>query len=81
MDEWSLAVCDGTTVDRRDLVETDSVRQGAVSSHYYARYDARQRWYYLDHQRPDEILIFKHFDSKPGVEAPCKNYQYVLPLS
>lgn len=70
--EWPLAVCDGRTVKPTDLVETDSVRQGGVSTHFYARFDAAQKWYYLEEQRPDEALIFKHFDSDQGVEAPCE---------
>lgn len=72
VDEWPLAVCDGTTVSPEDLIETDSIRQRNVSTHYYARYDPGQRWYFLDRQTPDEALVFKHFDSKPCIEAPCK---------
>ncbi|KAI0813888.1 hypothetical protein GGR55DRAFT_484374 [Xylaria sp. FL0064] len=70
VEEWALAVCDGTTVKPEDLVETDSVRQGSVSTNYYAKYAPEQMWYYLKHQSPDEALIFKHFDSEPGVRAP-----------
>ncbi|KAL2279698.1 hypothetical protein FJTKL_13240 [Diaporthe vaccinii] len=70
VDEWPLAVCDGTTVSPDDLIETDSIRQGSVSTHYYVRHNPGQRWYFLNRQTPEEALIFKHFDSKPGVEAP-----------
>ncbi|KAK5625799.1 hypothetical protein RRF57_001515 [Xylaria bambusicola] len=70
VEEWALAVCDGTTVKPEDLVETDSVRQGSVSTNYYAKYAPDQQWYYLKHQSPDEALIFKHFDSEPGIRAP-----------
>ncbi|KAI0908005.1 hypothetical protein F4823DRAFT_640684 [Ustulina deusta] len=70
VEEWALAVCDGTTVKPEDLVETDSVRQGSVSTNYYAKYAPEQMWYYLRHQSPEEALIFKHFDSKPSVRAP-----------
>ncbi|KAI0964965.1 hypothetical protein F4678DRAFT_468040 [Xylaria arbuscula] len=70
VEEWALAVCDGTTVNSEDLVETDSVRQGSVSTNYYVKYAPEQAWYYLKHQSPEEALIFKHFDSEPGVPAP-----------
>ncbi|KAI0531707.1 hypothetical protein GGR58DRAFT_222379 [Xylaria digitata] len=70
VEEWPLAVCDGATVKPEDLVETDSVRQGSVSTNYYARYTPEQMWYYLKHQTPEEVLIFKHFDSEPGIPAP-----------
>ncbi|KAF2966106.1 hypothetical protein GQX73_g7471 [Xylaria multiplex] len=70
VEEWPLAVCDGATVKPEDLVETDSVRQGSVSTNYYARYAPEQMWYYLKHQTPEEALIFKHFDSEPDITAP-----------
>lgn len=44
--------------------------------HYYVRYDPGQRWYFLDRQTPDEALVFKHFDSKPGIEAPCMDLEF-----
>lgn len=81
VDEWGLAVCDGTTVSPDDLVETDSVRQRSVSTHYYVRYNPGQRWYFLDRQTPEEAMIFKHFDSKPGIEAPCETDSPALLLS
>ncbi|POS75728.1 methyltransferase CmcJ [Diaporthe helianthi] len=43
VEEWPLALCDGTTVGRDDLIETDSIRQGNVSSHYYVRYNPEQK--------------------------------------
>ncbi|KAI2462935.1 hypothetical protein F4781DRAFT_426776 [Annulohypoxylon bovei var. microspora] len=69
VDEWALAVCDGTTVKPNDLVETDSIRQGSISTNYYVKYDEGQKWYFLKEQEPDEALIFKHFDSEPTVQA------------
>ncbi|KAI0153294.1 hypothetical protein GGR57DRAFT_513129 [Xylariaceae sp. FL1272] len=69
VEQWPLAVCDGRTVKFEDLVETDSIQQGSNSSVYYAKYAAGQKWYYLDRQTPEEALIFKHFDSDPGVSA------------
>ncbi|OTA96831.1 hypothetical protein M434DRAFT_392516 [Hypoxylon sp. CO27-5] len=69
VEEWALAVCDGTTVKSTDLVETDSIRQGSISTNYYVKYDEDQKWYFLKEQTPDEALIFKHFDSEPDVEA------------
>ncbi|KAF2175459.1 hypothetical protein K469DRAFT_647092 [Zopfia rhizophila CBS 207.26] len=70
VDEWPLAVCDGTTVKPNDLVETDSIRQGSISTNYYVKHNEDQKWYFLQKQTPDEALIFKHFDSEPGVKAP-----------
>lgn len=70
VDEWPLAVCDGSTVAADDMVETDSIRQGSVSTNYYVKYSDKQKWYFLQKQTPEEVLIFKHFDSQPGV-TPC----------
>lgn len=71
VEEYALAVCDGTTIEHQDPVETDSIRQGSISTHYYARYNEGQRWYFLHRRSPDEALILKHDDSQPGVKASC----------
>ncbi|PSN60877.1 methyltransferase CmcJ [Corynespora cassiicola Philippines] len=70
VEEWPLAVCDGTTVDPSCMIETDSIRKDNISTNYYATFSTAQKWYYLHNQSPDEALIFKHFDSKPNVRAP-----------
>ncbi|KJZ76462.1 hypothetical protein HIM_04191 [Hirsutella minnesotensis 3608] len=69
VEEWGLAVCDGTTVDPDDLVETDSVRKGSVTANYYVKHNEKQKWYFLPRQEPHEALVFKHFDSDPTVPA------------
>ncbi|XXH05945.1 hypothetical protein Hte_012388 [Hypoxylon texense] len=71
--DWALAMCDGTTVKPGDLVETDSIRQGSISTNYYVKYNKDQKWYFLKNQSPDEALLFKHFDSEPEVKAPSLN--------
>ena len=72
VEDWPLAVCDGTTVDASALVETDIVRIGSLSSNMFAMHRSRNRWYYLHQQKPGEVLIFKQFDTKSEVEARCE---------
>lgn len=72
VEQWSLAVCDGNTIGPSDLVETDSVRRGNVTTLYYARYSPTQKWSFLRQQTPEEALIFKHFDSESDVNASCE---------
>lgn len=70
--DWPLAVNDGSTVNVDDLVETDTIRRSFIGSNLYAKYRDTQKWYYLKRQQPDEVLIFKQFDSKPEVQAARK---------
>ncbi|PSS22369.1 hypothetical protein M430DRAFT_137540 [Amorphotheca resinae ATCC 22711] len=72
VEDWPLAVCDGSTVDDNDLLETDIVRRDFrehVGANMFALHRERYRWYYLSRQQPDEVLIFKQFDTESGVKA------------
>jgi hypothetical protein len=74
VEDWPLAVCDGSTVDDNDLLETDIVRRDFrehVGANMFALHRERYRWYYLSRQQPDEVLIFKQFDTESGVKARC----------
>jgi hypothetical protein len=70
--DWPLAVNDGSTVSADDLVETDTIRRSFIGSNLYAKYRETQKWYYLDCQQPEEVLVFKQFDSEPEVQAACE---------
>ncbi|KAE9378879.1 hypothetical protein N431DRAFT_460204 [Stipitochalara longipes BDJ] len=69
--DWPLAICDGTTVSPDDLVEADHVRRNYIGSTVYLKHNSSQKFYYMNGQRKDEVLIFKNFDSKKGVKCKC----------
>ncbi|MCJ1361286.1 hypothetical protein MMC16_000384 [Acarospora aff. strigata] len=71
VEDWPLAICDGSTIDMEDLIETDTVRRDYIGSNMFALHRETQAWYYLHKQQADEVLIFKQFDSHPDVEARC----------
>lgn len=59
-----LALCDVQTINEEDLVEADHVRKHYSGSNYYALYNPRYRWHYLNQQRRDEVTLLKMFDSE-----------------
>jgi hypothetical protein len=68
VERMPLAVCDASTVSRRDLNPSlifggldDPDRQTMAG--YNLHYDPRHRWYYVPRMRPDEILVFKLCDT------------------
>lgn len=63
---------DGRTVQRRDFVEADHVRRQYTGSTMYLMADPQQQFYYMSKQSQNDVLIFKNFDSKRDVEAPCE---------
>ncbi|MCJ1467360.1 hypothetical protein MMC07_005984 [Pseudocyphellaria aurata] len=69
VEDWPLAVCDGSTVDGSDLVETDHVRRQYSGSTMYLMHNPGQKFYYMCKQSKSEVLIFKNFDSRFDVEA------------
>ena len=58
-----LVLCDRRSVHRSNLVEADKVSPGLIERDYFVKYDADQKWYWLSNQRPDEVIIFKSWDS------------------
>ena len=78
VEDWPLAVCDGQTVERGDLVETDHVRRQYTGSTMYLMHNSRQRFYYMSQQSKHDVLIFKNFDSKSDVSASRKCNTYLI---
>ncbi|KAF7504096.1 hypothetical protein GJ744_002861 [Endocarpon pusillum] len=79
VEDWPLAVCDGTTVEASDLVEADHVRRQYTGSTLYVRFNPRQEFYHMSKQRRNEVLIFKNFDSdptKPASFAPHASFRH-----
>ncbi|KAI4218170.1 MAG: hypothetical protein LQ349_008829, partial [Xanthoria aureola] len=64
LQDWPLAVCDAASVDADNLVVSDKVYSNFATENIQVHRDARQRWYYLSGQQPDELLVFRQTDSK-----------------
>ncbi|KAF2022376.1 hypothetical protein BU24DRAFT_471539 [Aaosphaeria arxii CBS 175.79] len=67
--DWPLAICDGTTVSKSDFLDVDQVRKDYVGSSMFMMKNDSMRWHYLSNQRPDEVLLFKQFDSLDNAKA------------
>jgi hypothetical protein len=65
----TLAICDGRSVPASDAVVFHAVvgPKGVPGSEFDARickYGPDHRWYYFSNMSPDELMIFKGYDSK-----------------
>lgn len=73
-----LAVLDMTSLSYDDMIAADawggaqSKQQHLVS--YRLAYNENQRWYYFPRMRPDEMLVFKQYDTRQ--ENPCLRQVY-----
>ncbi|KAK5991156.1 Fe(II)/2-oxoglutarate-dependent dioxygenase nvfI-like protein [Cladobotryum mycophilum] len=66
-----IALLDGSTVPRDKLVEVDVVRQSYIGESYYLLPHDGYRWYFINNQKCDEVLLFKMYDSDDNVGAKC----------
>ena len=73
VEDFPLAVCDGSSVSPADLMAVDHVRKHYVGESLYPLYSPGLRWYFLNRQTKDEVLVFKTFDSSPDARAKCKS--------
>ncbi|ETS78888.1 hypothetical protein PFICI_08741 [Pestalotiopsis fici W106-1] len=69
VEDYPLALCDGTSVSDVDLIACDHVRRNFKGETIYPYYSPNQKWYYLSKQEKDEVLLIKMFDSDPSVKA------------
>lgn len=64
-------MCDYTSVDLdQDVDEADVVHRGYVGEHVLLHYNKAHRWYFLDGQEIDDIIVIRHGDSA-GYNVPC----------
>jgi hypothetical protein len=69
-----LAICDGSTILKSDLVAADHITRRHFDINCFGLYSPRYRWWYLNRQRKDEAILFKNFDSEQTVRAKCRWY-------
>jgi hypothetical protein len=73
LEHMPLALCDPSTVDTADIVETELegiAPAGAKTHHMCLRNNPAQRWYYYPRMTPDELLVFKLFQATRGEHPP-----------
>jgi hypothetical protein len=58
-----LAICDASSVDRRDLLATDLLYPDRTGQIYYVAFNPAHRWYYASDMQTDEVWVFKNYDS------------------
>ncbi|KAK0735994.1 hypothetical protein B0T21DRAFT_311062 [Apiosordaria backusii] len=78
--DWPLAVANGSKFSYQDLIEVDLIRRDYIGSTMYAKWkEGGHEWYYLRDQEPNEICLFKNFDSDTTVNATmCPHASFAL---
>jgi hypothetical protein len=69
--DWPLAVCDPRTVAPSEFIpaaidhyaDTDLTWPNHSGEIYSMHFSPRHRWFYVADQQPDEVLVFKCYDS------------------
>jgi hypothetical protein len=64
LQDWPLALMDYTSLDKsRDLVSSDNIYVHRIRENYNVLWNRDHRWYFLESQEPNEVLVFKTFDT------------------
>jgi hypothetical protein len=64
-------------VKQDDLLAVDHVTRSYIGETYNLMYRKTHKWYYLNQQQPNEVLLMKMFDSKDDVQAGCECAAYI----
>ena len=78
VEDSPLAWCDGSSITSDDLLAVDHVTRGYVGETFNLMYRENYKWFYLNAQRPDEVTLFKMYDSDPGVPARSKLFSFCV---
>jgi|TARA_Y100000814_G_C12357756_1_gene408576 hypothetical protein len=60
-----LAMCDGRTIPDSGFVPLQRRYKHRTAETYHISYDPKHHWYYFPEMTPDELIMFKVFDSRP----------------
>ncbi|KKZ61378.1 hypothetical protein EMCG_03984 [[Emmonsia] crescens] len=84
LQDWPLGLLDYTSIDNtRDLVASDNIYPHVIRETYNVIFNGRHKWYYLEDQQPDEVLVFKGFDTHAtrGHARLCPHASFTDPLA
>ena len=89
VDDHPLTVCDARTVQPKDLFETVVYGYGASNYSWHeigidtfsVKYSQDHRWYYYPRMTPDEVLVFKAYDSEGVIGRTCPHCAFANPLA
>jgi hypothetical protein len=71
VEDFPLALCDTRSLETSDLVDTERRAPNHIGEIQLALHRDEQRWFYFPQMRPDEVILFKTFDSIDGGVNPC----------
>jgi hypothetical protein len=90
VEEKPLAFCDGASLDFADLVPVrfDIRQTGEPNDHHYPvidyfhlAFNPAHRWYYFAQMQPDEVVVFKQWDTRKGEVMCVPHSAFVDPSS
>ena len=64
LQDWPLGLCDYSSIDpQRDLIPSDNIYTHLVTETYNVYHHKSHRWYFLGDMKPNELFVFKSFDT------------------
>ena len=71
VESFPLAFCDASSIEATDLVDTERRAPDHVGEIILVTQNPAHRWFYFSSMRPNEILLFKTFDSQSEGRRGC----------
>ncbi|KAH8799347.1 hypothetical protein F5884DRAFT_863518 [Xylogone sp. PMI_703] len=76
---WPLVVSDAQSISPDKILEFDRVLPGQLITARYGIQDPNTKWYYLNEQQQNEVLLFKNYDSDNSVAQGIPHTSVELP--
>ena len=76
-----LVLIDASTVARSDILEYSPMKDRDDGRAALPLYNPDQTLYYVPHMQPNEVLVFKQLDSRPGHALVCPHTSFQDPTA
>jgi len=75
-----LALLDASSMDEQlDLMPSNLILKHRVGENYAVAYNPNHKWYYFSAMQPNEVLLFKGYDSRKDVARFVPHSAFTLP--
>ena len=71
VENFPLALCDSRSIDDKDTFNAERRAPNHIGEIILATYNPNHRWFYFSNMRPNEVLMFKTFDSIDQGKTNC----------
>lgn len=62
-------MCDYATIQPIDITKSDVLHTDRITENQLLHHSDKHRWYYVENQQPDDLIVFRNVDSTEKLQG------------